>query len=1136
MCAHSLFPAYSKASSSEPQNVAKEDSAKEWLQNSSFTPDLIPKLSAHEGEHSSVGDSGAEEAETLYAEDSAASQKRSKKRKKKTKAKSPQEGEAVYEKSALLVIEEKDSIQSRLKKLVFIEDTGLSLERAYRLDVSCDYDNYTLGCLDRQDIAKYNSKGKIPLGLLPHEALLWSKNSKKKKTKSDSRYFSRLFKVSSEESVSLCTVQNDLSHHLADYIPICKISDGAVKKADGVQNFDGVSTNWKTHSDSVREGTETKSSGNDTEHAQLQSPVEHEVTEKIAAYNKRLKENPQNVNLWLQFISFQDEVFRILSCYKNVSGLEQSVFEKKVAIFDRAQEHNPNSLELTVAKLEVCKGFWETEKLLSSWEQMLFLHPNNASVWSHYIMFVLSNFSYFTIPRIVKVYSKCLKTLRNIYEGHFQSHTAPSDILEDMLDIFSQLCCILLESGYNERALGTFQALIEFNLFTPSVDHTLSCEEWITLFETFWDCGVPRFGEDNAVGWSAAISKKQVYTNTLVNSEDMNALEDDILSQKFPQWKTWLEFEHMRASHCWIPWRPNPALDQTSEDCEDQDRTVSFEDFAEILFMLPSEDLKFRLLCKFLNFLGVELHTPNCSSFSKKGKISQLFFGSFNALTELITTIIPHRGSSDMLKLSSSGKCNDLSTFISNVFLQAKTVFSKKYFNLLSLMQIRHMMKTTLRDTNEVTRRQGLKYLKKYAKSLLKESHSRNCLFLWTEYIFIEWTMGNKTEAEDTFENLLVASSHSGVSGDQYKMMIHFATSCIKLFTGMKTCFNSKNLVNEHCKNRKFAWIMAHVGGNIKYDKWKSSENLQPTLILKASSVLKTFIDDEWSFLMNCNNIACCCLSPYSFAIVSFMECLVFLQYFAQDPTSAINVFRKILEDLPTKLKCVSCVKVSQEIEQQLYVSYGELLNYHTWSTANPLKPLRCFLFEAVEKFPDNACLLHLLTSLKSASSVIGHVRRFFHKLMHNNSDLSPIAWLFSIASELAICYSIQEPMAQLQITNVSSKSDVGSPTFVCGLTWKIRSLFEKALQCPSSQHCVALWRAYGGFEIMLGEYSRAKKIFHQSLQNCAWAKVLLMDAIEYFPDDFMSILNVISEKQLRIHTPVEEVTLLMGHLTNTNE
>lgn len=38
------------------------------------------------------------------------------------------------------------------------------------------------------------------------------------------------------------------------------------------------------------------------------------------------------------------------------------------------------------------------------------------------------------------------------------------------------------------------------------------------------------------------------------------------------------------------------------------------------------------------------------------------------------------------------------------------------------------------------------------------------------------------------------------------------------------------------------------------------------------------------------------------------------------------------------------------------------------------------------------------------------------------------------------------------------------------------------------------------------------------------------MDGIEYFPDELNQILVYMTEKQMRVHTPLEEVTLLMEH------
>lgn len=36
------------------------------------------------------------------------------------------------------------------------------------------------------------------------------------------------------------------------------------------------------------------------------------------------------------------------------------------------------------------------------------------------------------------------------------------------------------------------------------------------------------------------------------------------------------------------------------------------------------------------------------------------------------------------------------------------------------------------------------------------------------------------------------------------------------------------------------------------------------------------------------------------------------------------------------------------------------------------------------------------------------------------------------------------------------------------------------------------------------------------------------MDAMEYFPDELQEILDVMTEKELRVHLPLEELELLL--------
>lgn len=78
------------------------------------------------------------------------------------------------------------------------------------------------------------------------------------------------------------------------------------------------------------------------------------------------------------------------------------------------------------------------------------------------------------------------------------------------LGIFSQLCFILKSCGYIEKAIGLYQAFIEFNLFCNESLENLAVNERIVCFEPFWDSGAERIGEKNAIGWSATMQQKKI--------------------------------------------------------------------------------------------------------------------------------------------------------------------------------------------------------------------------------------------------------------------------------------------------------------------------------------------------------------------------------------------------------------------------------------------------------------------------------------------------------------------------------------------------------------------------------------------------------------------------------------------------
>jgi len=64
-------------------------------------------------------------------------------------------------------------------------------------------------------------------------------------------------------------------------------------------------------------------------------------------------------------------------------------------------------------------------------------------------------------------------------------------------------------------------------------------------------------------------------------------------------------------------------------------------------------------------------------------------------------------------------------------------------------------------------------------------------------------------------------------------------------------------------------------------------------------------------------------------------------------------------------------------------------------------------------------------------------------------------------------------------------------------------------------------------FESKLGK-KKVKSVFYQALQSCPWAKVLYMDAVQHIPDDIQDIVDLMTEKEIRLHAPLEEIELLL--------
>lgn len=101
-----------------------------------------------------------------------------------------------------------------------------------------------------------------------------------------------------------------------------------------------------------------------------------------------------------------------------------------------------------------------------------------------------------------------------------------------------------------ERAIAAYQALIEFNLFSPIDYKNKKFYDRIDFFKEFWDSEVPRFGDLHANGWSHFINTDQVH-----HYEGLDSNEKSFDTSNINTFSDWVKMEKQSFVYNWLPLR-----------------------------------------------------------------------------------------------------------------------------------------------------------------------------------------------------------------------------------------------------------------------------------------------------------------------------------------------------------------------------------------------------------------------------------------------------------------------------------------------------------------------------------------------------------------------------------------------------
>ncbi|KAI7804865.1 nuclear exosome regulator NRDE2 isoform X2 [Triplophysa rosa] len=1128
-----LFPSFAGTSNTNSSDGAKD---LEWLSNPSFSTE--DALKTHQRATERTGAEAEEPSyssqQTLEREDSHGRSKKRKKDKKKKRKKekksrdqsgtSDSGSDTVYP-SDLLKQEDNDGQEAQVQlsgAFMWLDDLQSPTDSPFCIDRRADRANWEYKSLYRGDIARYKRKGNSCLGMdFRTQAVSWVDGGpeKKRADKKPERYFSPSTRQLLHSDSLLVLPSSESTPTSSD--PYIELSACTEEQ----NSFTQAPVSWVNPLGIYDAGTSMWLEGKGQPEVKVdqqdaQGTGSTQLTSRVEEFNRKLRENPTDIHMWLDFVQFQDELAfgsESFSAIKESDGdarkmSRRAVLEKKLSIMDKAVESNPGSVDLKLEKLRLCKELWEPAVLLKEWKKLVFVHPNSTSLWRKYLLFTQSHFSTFSVSKVNGVFGKCLSTLRAVQDGSMVSHPPLPGTEEDVLGIFLQQCHFLRQAGHTEKAVCLFQALLDFTFFKPDSVKDLPTRQQVEFFEPFWDSEEPRIGERGARGWKAWMIQQQRggwVVPPEPDDEDDDEQEDlEIKDKTWPKWKIWLDVEASREAKHWLPWRPDKTKGQ-SEDCEDPDRQVLFDDIGLSLIHVDRPDLQLRLILSFLQFLGLPVSKRTSAptslnillddlSLLEEGPDAERPLTSYDLPTTGISSVGHMTFLSDRRK--QAGLCKAGEEFLRNVLEQTLPLVPAHNRTAVALCWLQYeklKVLRCLRSGNKKRVKSQGKRSKRLAKRLLKEPENRGSLALWREYAHLEWLLGNLEEARKVFDTALVMGVSRGlIDSALCNLCLLYAQLEVEHALKGGTAPTSSPAV----------YILTKLAEGAEYTPF--SGQINPVAILKAR---KTYEQALLTSLPEPNG------SSKISRTSSLVGCFGLFQYLTMGIDAADAVYSQARQRLTSR--AVNSETRRSDLES-VAVQHVDLMRLHTNTNVFPLSRLRLALSEALSLLPSSAPLWHLYLQAENRYHTAGRSRRFFHNVAKTTESVVP--YLFAITAE----QRLKQMLDSVQRSGLPS--DILPVLPENGLSNRIRCLFESATATEHGAHCPLLWRMYLNFMVWDGNAERGSGIFYKALQGVPWVKGLYMDAVQLFPERVQEFLDLMTEKELRLRLPMEELDILL--------
>ncbi|GAB7341732.1 hypothetical protein MBLNU457_g0068t2 [Dothideomycetes sp. NU457] len=224
------------------------------------------------------------------------------------------------------------------------------------------------------------------------------------------------------------------------------------------------------------------------------------VAEDVLARNRnadlsrKVKDNPSDVDLWLELIEHQVAMVSPGNDLVNFSNAERrTLSDLRLSLFSKAIRLVQDASRADLTQLMLVEGakIWDRETLLQRIRELLGETPHSAQLWMLYMDTIQSNSTRFRYDEIKEA---LLDTMKRV---HMSSNLLAKKhpIYDIGVHVLLRVTSFIRDAGYTELSIAIWQAIIHAQLIRSTQPASTSSQDLMSDLEQWWDDEGPRFGE-----------------------------------------------------------------------------------------------------------------------------------------------------------------------------------------------------------------------------------------------------------------------------------------------------------------------------------------------------------------------------------------------------------------------------------------------------------------------------------------------------------------------------------------------------------------------------------------------------------------------------------------------------------------